>query len=129
MDKVIVERRRPNPQRMASAVIPVRPATPSTLTAKTIKTTLVLDPNEVASIPTPEGKPRCIVRITVAGRTLTADLNAKSVRKAIATIREAGSENVACILQGKLMVDNSIAEAGLSAQPKVAKPAEAPAAG
>jgi hypothetical protein len=67
------------------------------------------------------------VHISVAGRTLTADLNAKSVRKTIATICEAGVENVACILQGKLQADNSIAEAGLSVQLKT-KPAEAPAA-
>ena len=99
------------------------------LTAKALKVTMVMDPNQVVNIPTPEGKPRCMIRVSVAGRVVTADLNAKSVRKAIATIREAGPDNVACILQGKLLADNSIAEAGLAAQLKTPKPAEAPAAG
>jgi|SRR5581483_4156722 len=97
----------------------------NTLTAKSLKVTLVLNPAEVLTLSAPDGKPRCIVRIDVAGRTLTADLNAKSVRKAIATIRESGAENVACILQGKLEARDVLAEAGLSAVLKV-KPAEAP---
>jgi len=46
----------------------------------------------------PDGQPRCVVRINIAERTVVADLNAKSVRKAIATIGAAGVENVACIL-------------------------------
>jgi predicted O-methyltransferase YrrM len=54
--------------------------------------------------------------VTVAGRVVTADLNAKSVRKAISTIRENGVENVACALQGKLLADNSVSEAGVTAQ-------------
>lgn len=101
-----------------------------TLSAKSIKITIVLDPAEVASIPTPEGKPRCLVRISVAGRVVSADLNAKSLRKVIATIRENGPENVAVILQGKLGANDEILEAGLSAQPRTVKPsAEAAPAG
>jgi hypothetical protein len=46
-----------------------------------------------------------------------ADLNAKSVRKAIGTIREHGAEGVTAIVQGKL-VGSTIAEAGLAVQPK-----------
>lgn len=90
----------------------------NTLNAKSIKATLVLSPAEVASIPVPEGKPRCLIRIAVAGRTVTADLNAKSVRRAIANIREAGPDNVSCILQGRLDADNSLLEAGLTVQVK-----------
>lgn len=89
-----------------------------TLTAKSIKATLVLNPGEVTSIPTPEGKPRCSVRIAVASRTITADLNAKSVRRAIATIREAGPDNVSCILQGRLDANNALLDAGLAIQVK-----------
>jgi hypothetical protein len=98
----------------------------NTLTAKSIKATLVLNPNEVATIPTSEGKPRCIVRVNVAGRTVVADLNAKSVRKAIATIRAAGVDGVACIFQSKFNADDTLGEAGLSVQLKTK--AEAPTA-
>ena len=95
------------------------------LTAKSIKATLVLSPAEILNIPVPEGKPRCLVRITVAGRSVTADLNAKSVRRAIANIREAGPDNVSCILQGRLDGNNALLDAGLAIQPRT-KP-EAPA--
>jgi hypothetical protein len=98
----------------------------NTLTAKSIKTTLVLAATEVLSLSAPDGTPRCIVRVNVGGRALTADLNAKSVRKAIATIRETGPENVACILQGKLAANDELLEAGLTVQLKTK--AEAPAA-
>ena len=97
----------------------------NTLTAKSLKATLVLSPIEVAALAAPDGKPRCIVRVNVAGRTVTADLNAKSVRKAIAAICAAGPDNVAVILQGKLNADNTLAEAGLTVQLKTK--AEAPA--
>ena len=66
----------------------------------------------------PDGQPRCIVRINVAERTVVADLNAKSVRKAIATIRANGPEACAVVLQGKLQPDNTLAEAGLTIQLK-----------
>jgi hypothetical protein len=99
----------------------------NTLTAKSIKATLVLDPNELVALAAPDGAPRCIVRVQVAGRTLTADLNAKSVRKAIATIKASGPDSVACILQGRLDQNNSLLEAGLAVQLKTkpeAQPAE-----
>jgi hypothetical protein len=98
----------------------------NTLTAKSLKATIVLDAAQVARLSAPDGKPRCIVRISIEGRTITADLNAKSVRKAIATIRENGPEACAVILQGKLQPDNTLAEAGLNVQLK--QKAEAPAA-
>jgi hypothetical protein len=97
----------------------------NTLTAKTLKATLVLDAAQVAALSAPDGKPRCSVRINLAGgHAITADLNAKSVRKAVATIKEAGPEACATILQGKLQPDNSLAEAGLTVQLK--QKAEAP---
>jgi hypothetical protein len=86
----------------------------NTLTAKSLKATVVLDASQVAALSAPDGTPRCLVRINISGRTITADLNAKSVRKAIATIREAGADACAVILQGKLQPDNSLAEAGLN---------------
>ena len=90
------------------------------LSAKSLKTTVVLAAEEVLALSAPDGKPRCIVRVSVAGRTLLADLNAKSVRKAISTIRANGPEACAVVLQGKLAVDNTLAEAGLTVQLKAA---------
>jgi len=91
----------------------------NTLTAKSLKVTLLLSPAEIVGIPVPDGEPRCSVRIAVAGRTVTADLNAKSVRRAIANIRQAGPDNVACILQGRLDANNALLDAGLAIQQKI----------
>jgi hypothetical protein len=97
----------------------------NTLTSKSLKVTLLLSPAEIVGIPVQDGKPRCSVRIAGAGRTVTADLNAKSVRRAIANIRQAGPDNVACILQGRLDANNALLDAALAIQLKTA-PAEAP---
>src|SRR5689334_8015100 len=91
-------------------------------TAKAIKATIVLSPAEVLTLTAPDGKPRCLVRVTVGDRTITADLNAKSVRKAISTIKENGAEACACILQGKLEAKDVLAEAGLVVQLKIKPP-------
>ena len=98
-----------------------------TLSAKSIKATVVLTPAEVVNIPAPDGKPRCSVRIAVAGRIVTAELNAKSVRRAIANVREAGPDNVSCILQGRLDANNALLEAGITVQLKTKPEAPAPA--
>jgi len=94
------------------------------LTAKTLKATLVLDPEAVGRIVVPAGQPKVTLRITVAGRKLTAEVNAKSLRRCVAAIAEAGPTDVAVILQGKLEGD-VLAEAGIAAQPKATKPAAA----
>jgi len=62
--------------------------------------------------------------ITVGGRANTTEVNAKSLRRSIAAIGEAGRDGVAVVLQGKL-VDNVIQEAGIVAQVKQPKPAAA----
>ena len=71
------------------------------LNARALKCTVVLDPAEVAQIVAPDGKPRTLIAIRLPDRRVSADLNAKSVRKAVATIGDA------------------ITEAGIVAQPKV----------
>jgi len=96
-------------------------------TNKALKVTAVLDPAAVASITVPNGQPKFTLRITAAGRTYAADLNAKSLRRCIAAIGEAGPDGAAVILQGKLNGD-TILEAGIVAQPKTPKPAAADAA-
>src|SRR3954451_2420662 len=92
------------------------------LETKNLKITAILDPAAVATIPTPNGVSKAALRITAGGRTYTAEVNMKSLRRCIAAIGEAGPDGVAIILQGKLNGD-VIAEAGIVAQPKTPKPA------
>jgi hypothetical protein len=97
------------------------------LNARALKCTIVLDPAEVAQIVAHDGKPRVVIDIRLPDRRMSADLNAKSVRKAVATISEHGPDGVAVIIQGKLVGD-AITEAGIVAQPKVRPQAAAVAA-
>ena len=90
----------------------------SLLNARALKCTIVLDPTEVAQIIAPDGKPRTVIAIRLPDRRVSADLNAKSVRKAVATISEHGPDGVAVTIQGKLVGD-AITEAGIITQPKV----------
>lgn len=92
------------------------------LTVRTIKLTAVLDPAQPARLDAPIGQPRITVDIAMGERVLTASLNGKSLRKAIATLRDGG--DYACILQGKLAPSgNTIEEAGLAVQAKAPKAA------
>jgi hypothetical protein len=50
----------------------------------------------------PNGQPRITLRIRVADRTLSADVNAKSLRRCIAAIGAAEPGGVAVVLQGTL---------------------------
>jgi hypothetical protein len=87
-----------------------------------LKVTLALEPASLLALEVPNGRPRLVLGIRLPDtRTLTADLSAKSVRRALAAIREHGADAVATIVQGRLSGD-TITEAGLSAQPKAAKP-------
>jgi predicted O-methyltransferase YrrM len=56
------------------------------------------------------------LRIRVDGRTVTADVAAKALRKAKATIAQAGADGVAVLVQGRLAIDNALLEAGLVVQ-------------
>ena len=97
-----------------------------TLTTRALKCTVVLDPAELESLALVEGIPRVQLNIRTAdGRTVTADIAAKAVRKARAVIAEHGVTGVAAFLQGKLGKGDVLLEAGLVAQPKMPKPAEA----
>jgi hypothetical protein len=51
------------------------------LNARALKCTIVLDPAEVAQIVAADGKPRVVIGVRLPDRRVTADLNAKSVRK------------------------------------------------
>jgi hypothetical protein len=97
------------------------------LNARALKCTILLDPAEVAQIVAPDGKPRTAIDIRLPDRRVSVDLNAKSVRKAVAAIGEHGPDGIAVIIQGKLVGD-TIAEAGIVAEPKVKPQAVAAAA-
>jgi hypothetical protein len=95
-----------------------------TLTTRTLKCTVLLDPAELEGLALVDGIPRVQLNIRVAdGRTVTADIAAKAVRKAQAVIAEHGGAGVAVLLQGKLGQGDVLLEAGLVAQPKAPKPA------
>ena len=95
-----------------------------TLTTRGLKCTVLLDPAEVESLALVEGLPRVQLNIRTAdGRTVIADIAAKSVRKVQATIAEHGTDGVAALLQGKLGKGDVLLEAGLVAQVKAPKPA------
>ena len=96
------------------------------LNSRALKVTAVLDPAEVAALPDPSTG-RTVLRIQVAGRTVTADVAGKALRKAKATIAQHGPSEVAVLVQGKL-VGESVLEAGLVAQVKAPKAAPSPEA-
>ena len=94
------------------------------LAARAIKLTIVLDGAAVAAIAVPDGgRPRIVV--SAAGRRLTAELNPKTLRKTVATIREHGPDQVAVVLQGKLVAGDVIEEGAITAQVKTPKPPSA----
>jgi hypothetical protein len=75
----------------------------------------------------PNGQAKFAVMIRVAGRTLTADLNAKSLRRAVTAVNAAEPSTIAVVIQGRLEGD-SILEPGIVAQAKTPKPAATEAA-
>jgi hypothetical protein len=91
---------------------------PAIVTARgPLKVVAVIDPAELLDVPVPDGTPRVELTIRLPDGVVTADLAAKSVRRAIAAVHENGPEAVAAIVQGRLS-GYQIMEAGLSVQPK-----------
>jgi hypothetical protein len=91
---------------------------PHVVSSKAMKVTVILAAEAIVDLVVPEGRPRLSLTITVDDRRYVADLAAKSVRRAIAAIREHGPDGVAVVLQGKLGANNAIQDAGISAQLK-----------
>jgi hypothetical protein len=87
-----------------------------------LKATVVLGPSFVTSLQVKDGVPRIAIAVAVAGRTVSIELNAKSVRKGKATIAEYGPDGVACVIQGRLEADDTLTDAGLQVLPKAPKP-------
>jgi hypothetical protein len=86
------------------ATAPRKTAVPTLTANGMLKVVAVLDPASILDIQLRDGAPRCPLSIRFPDRASTvqlADLNAKSVRKAQATIRTEGMENVAALVQGR----------------------------
>ena len=90
------------------------------LAARNLKVSAVLDGYGLVD---PGNKSRVLLAIDVGGKVFTSDISAKSVRKAKAVIAEHGPDNVSLLIQGRLE-GSAIVEAGLVAQPKLARKAE-----
>jgi hypothetical protein len=90
-----------------------------------LKITAVLDaaPFVKLGVPPDDAPPRTNLVVDVSGRTVTADIATKSIRKAVKTLLEHGEQNVALVLQGALTADNRVEEAGVVAQVKAAQTA------
>jgi hypothetical protein len=94
-------------------------------TARKLKVTVILDPGAFASLRLADQAPsRSTLRITVAGRMVTADVATKVLRKAKASLAEHGQDAVVLLLQGTLEAGDRLIDAGLSAQVKVKAEAE-----
>ena len=83
------------------------------LSAKALKVTLVLDPQEVAALPDPPTA-RVVLKVRAGSQVVRADIPSKGLRKAKATILEHGDDSSPVILQGKLEAGGIIVEAGLA---------------
>jgi hypothetical protein len=95
------------------------------LTARKLKVTIPLDPSQFAVAPIADTAPaRTVLSITIDGTAFTADIATKSLRKAVKTVADNGADKVAVLLTGTL-VGQTIKDAGLAAQLKIAKEAAA----
>jgi hypothetical protein len=90
------------------------------LESRALKVTTLLDPAALVGVEVPNGLSKATLRVTVGGRTVMAEVNAKSLRRAVTTITTEGPGNVTLLLQGKLE-GNVITEAGIAAQMKAQK--------
>jgi hypothetical protein len=98
--------------------------TSPTVNARAMKVTVPLDAAAVATLPAPDGQARSKLTIICEGKNYIADIATKSLRKVKATIAANDVENVFVMVQGKLR-NNEIIEAGIVAQVKIAKTADA----
>jgi hypothetical protein len=100
-------------------------------TARKLKVALVIDAAPLMALNAlPDSAPaRTEITIEVGGRTVTADIATKSIRKVLKTLADQGPDRVVVIVQGVLAAGDRIEEAGLVAQVKAAaEPQTLPAA-
>jgi hypothetical protein len=102
-------------------VVPPKPGAPLRLSSRSLKVTFVVDGAALVDHVVPDGCSRVKILVNIENRKVTGELNPKSLRKAIATVREHGAERVAVVLQGALGPGDVLQEAGISAQVKAIK--------
>lgn len=86
------------------------------VTVKALKVTAVLDPKALR--PAPLGADVTLDIKTDGGVRCLARLNAKSYRKAMALVAAEGADNVTVVVQGRMVRDGEIVDAGISATVK-----------
>ena len=91
---------------------------------KAFKVTIVLNPLTLK--PVPPGASVAIDVSTPEGLRARANVSPKSYRKAVEAIRQHGPENVAVVLQGRMVRPGEIIDAGITVQERKA-PADTPA--
>ena len=89
------------------------------VTARSIKVSVPLDPAAVGALPIPN-QDRVELAVSCDGQLYATNISAKSLRKAKTVIGANGAETTFVMLQGKLK-GNEIIECGLVAQAKVVK--------
>jgi hypothetical protein len=92
------------------------------LESRALKARVVLDPAALVGVEVPNGLSKVTLHVAVPGKTIVAEVNAKSLRRTVAAIAAAGPNGVAVVLQGKLDDGIRFTEAGIAAQPKAPKP-------
>jgi hypothetical protein len=92
------------------------------LETRALKASVVLDPAALVGVEFANGLSKVTLRVAVPGKTIVAEVNAKSLRRTVAAIAAAGPNGVAVVLQGKLEAGDVLTEAGIAAQPKTPKP-------
>ena len=101
-----------------------------TTSGRRMKATMLLDPTPFAAMQhvVDSTPPWTVLTVELAGRTIQANIATRSLRRAVAAIRDHGADGLALTLQGDdLTGSGALEEAHLAVQPK-AKPAEQPAA-
>jgi hypothetical protein len=86
----------------------------ATLVARATKVIIPLDPVAVrdALAPLKKSEARIPFAIAVGGHTLKTDFSHMSARRAFAILDELGPDKVAVLIQGKVLADDVIGEAG-----------------
>lgn len=94
-------------------------------TSKSVKITLVLEPDSLRTVVDSIGKKQVMLKVTAGQTVYHAPLNSKTFRKAVSTLQELGAENCNVLVQGTLKDKNQVEAAGIIVQQKGQKGGEA----
>jgi hypothetical protein len=89
---------------------------PLKLSAKSLKCTVVVDPEGLAGVTVPPGSPRVPFEVSVGGRLVRGELNPKTLRRAVASVAARQCSTV--IIQGRLDGDTLVRDLGRSRRVK-----------